>query len=109
MGMNNNEQQLPSMPEASIPAPDFVPEHIDSLRAYVGLTAGIAAVAVASGLYAWKDKWQAAKNAVDNAEEERDSISTDTEEGRDKWWAADQKLQGKITDMYEVEDGPRDS
>jgi|GEM_PF-3563516 len=106
----HNEQELPPIPETSIadlyPAPDFASEYVNPARSYLRLTMGIATVAVASGLYDWREKWEAAKKAVDKAEEERDSIPRDTEEGKDKWWAADQRLQGKITDMYEVEDGP---
>jgi hypothetical protein len=92
-----NERQLPSMPEIPISAP----ERIDTLRAYLGLTLGIAIVAVVSGLYdqSWKDRWRAAKNTETEVLEERDKTSDE-----DKWWELDQAAQKASRDKWSIED-----
>jgi hypothetical protein len=101
-----NEHTLPEIPlaEPVFEPESFMPESPSALRVYMGLAAGIAMVAVASGLYSWRDRWQASKDAEEEAEKHRDEPGI----SNDEWFRRDKTLQDKITDTYAIEDGPRD-
>ncbi len=88
-----NERTLPEIPpaEPEFEPESFIPENPSTLRTYMGLTAGIAMVAVASGLYNWKDRWQASKDAEEEAERHRDEPGI----SKDEWFKRDKELQGK--------------
>lgn len=77
------------------------PQKVSTLRAYIGL----AAVAVAAGLYI-KDRkaWEAARAAELEAEERLEKARDDPNTTREQWHVLDQDAQAKFATRLDLED-----
>ncbi|MET1032915.1 MAG: hypothetical protein ABWX94_00265 [Candidatus Saccharimonadales bacterium] len=95
----HNEQPLPEIPLAG---PAFEPENpirenLRTLRLYVELAVGLAAVTVVAGLHI---TWKEARDAELKALRDRDATNSN-----DEWWGHDQNSQRWSRVRGAIEDG----
>jgi hypothetical protein len=64
----------------------------------------MATVAAVSGLYSWRERWQAARDDEAKALEELDNAREDPGVSNSQWFELDQKAQGLSRKRREIED-----